>query len=320
MVRLVPVALCLRLVHKSDDSWPPRTPAGIGKLNLPGRKFVPLIMSEMLLLLLLTFQDQPVDRLIEDLGSHDLSVREAAEAALEKLGSDVRENVATHQKDSDPEVRTRIRRLLDGPLLRIPEEIRVSLQGLAGDNWDAVCKAVKILLTSDRAKLPIRLREFERNAKGPLRFRIAQLRDLLGKEKKPPLRYGILLLHKEVGVDDELAGLEIWINESKEELVLKDVEGRANCNRMDPKSDVYRGVGRCSPGDGTFRIAPGAARVEKRDLHSFGGGWGKIERGERFTVTSTYTSDRERIWAHEPDPWIGSRKSNVVEYRYRSEK
>ena len=180
---------------------------------------------------------------------------------------------------------------------------------------------MKILLASDRAKLPLRLREFERTAREPLRFRIAQIRDLLGKEQKPPLRYGILLLHKEVGVDDDLAGLEIWINESEEELVLKDVEGRANCSRIDPKCDVFRGSGTYSTsGYATFRIAPGSARVVKRDLHFSGGGLEMIEPGARFTVTCTYSSDRDCIQKDEPDPWIGSRGSNVVEYRYRPAK
>lgn len=297
-------------------------------------------MIEMLAAILLAAVQDGQDlaaRLVEELGSDDFTEREAAEARLRELGPAAREALEAARDHEDIEVRSRVRQLLGQPTcLPVDASLRPAVVKLASETPATLREGVEELLKGRRGGALAALKVCAEQGQGQLQFRAKQLLDILARESTMPLRYGILVFRPEYGVDEKVAGLEIWVNDSSEPLRLKDTSGKPTLEEIrvlgDPGQNAKAirvgggGVARNPKPARPATLQPGAFRiVDREDLTEdrsmlyrvvSSGGWGGRRPGT-YTLWSEYQSSVEGVDEAEGEVWKGVRDSNRVEFRYR---
>lgn len=270
---------------------------------------------------------ESVDRLVSELSSDDIAARDAAERSLIDLGPKAHEALKAHVNHKDAEVRARVGRLLpQSVIVPVAEEIRPILAQIESEKLEALMSGVVELLKKDRKEALETARLCAAKASGRLQYRCRQLADILEGPAAPPLRYGIVVAESECGLEGPIPGLELWISESGEKLVLKDASGVPALRALEGPSDTVSSGYSLSTHNsmGAFVVEPGASRILARDnlarsqsVGSTGSRWGTPFPGARFSLRRTYESNAEGLRKDASAPLLLKRESNVVEFRYR---
>jgi hypothetical protein len=276
-------------------------------------------------------------RLVEELGSDDFAERESAEARLRELGAVAREALETARDHEDLEIRSRVRQMLsEAGFLPVDPALRPAVVKLDSEALATLREGVEELLKGAREEALAALKVCAEQGQGRLQFRARQLVDVLTRDSTPPLRYGILVSKPEYGLEEKVAGLEIWVNDSSEALRLKEAGGRPTLEEVQVPSEgdqvvksirvLGGGVGRQAKPVPPATLEQGAARVVARDDLTedlstpyrviLSTGWGARRPGT-YALSSEYQSNAEGVDKTDGEAWKGARRSNRVEFRFR---
>jgi len=279
-------------------------------------------MHVLLALSLLLQQDDldaRVAKLVQDLGSDDLEVRGAAERDLVKLGPKARAAIARHRDHRDVDVRGRIEALLRSvALLPVDDALRDRLRALdAAADLPALGKAAVALVKADRTKLRDALAVCAKEAGETLRFRAAQLGNLLAADAVEGLRYGILFLAAETKAGAGLAAVPVWVNDNEKEVALWRSSGIGTAVRLRKTADGAELEGQVfvleEPTADTFAVPGRSAVAGDPPVEVLGDG----ARPGTYTASACYTSDDQYVKDKPAGFWKGRLTSPAVEITVR---